>query len=54
MKPKEDNTEGTVITFLKTSEEAQCAGDTCKWKYTSTLPTVTEMTTEFNTDTNTW
>jgi hypothetical protein len=54
MKPKADETEGEVVVFLKTSEEAQCAGDNCKWKYTATLPTVTEMTTEYNVDTSKW
>jgi len=43
-----------VIVFLKTSEEAQCPGETCKWKYTSVLPEVTEMTTEFDVDSGKW
>jgi hypothetical protein len=50
MKPKENAVEADVVVFLKTSEEAQCAGTTCKWQYTSTLPVVTEMTTEFDLD----
>jgi hypothetical protein len=54
MKAKEDNTEAEVIVFLKTSEEAQCATDACAYRYTSVLPTVTEMTTEFDSTTNKW
>lgn len=52
--PKEHDTEADMVVFLKTSEEAMCSGDICKWKYTSTLPTVTEMTTEFDSDTGKW
>jgi hypothetical protein len=54
MKAKEDNTEADVVVFLKTSEEAQCPGDICKWKYSSTLPAVTEFTTEFDLDSAKW
>jgi hypothetical protein len=52
--PKEHDVEADMVVFLKTSEEAQCPGDTCKWKYSSVLPTVTEMTTEFDVDTGKW
>jgi hypothetical protein len=54
MTSKAADTVADVIVFLKTSEEAQCAADACSWTYTGTLPTVTEMTTEFDTTTNTW
>lgn len=56
MKPKADATEADVVVFLKTSEEAQCRpdSDTCKFKYTSTLPKITEVTTEFNADSGKW
>lgn len=54
MTPKEDATEADMVVFLKTSEEAQCAGETCKWQYTSALPEVTEMTTEFDVDSGDW
>jgi len=53
--PKEDNTDAELVVFLKTSEEATCDENTvCNWKYTSTLPTVTEMTTEFDLDSGKW
>jgi hypothetical protein len=54
MTAKEDATEADMVVFLKTSEEAQCPGDICKWSYTSNLPTVTEMTTEFDSDSGNW
>lgn len=54
MVPKADATEADLVVFLKTSEEAQCPDEKCKWTYTATLPVVTEVTTEFNTDTNKW
>jgi hypothetical protein len=44
-----------MIVFLKTSEEAKCDSSTvCKWTYTETLPTVTEVTTEFDADAEKW
>lgn len=44
-----------MIVFLKTSEEAKCDEvSVCNWKYTSTLPDVKEMTTEYDADTETW
>jgi len=46
--------EPLVIVFLKTSEEAKCSESDCAWQYTATLPTVTEMTTEFDADTGVW
>jgi hypothetical protein len=54
MKSKEDNTEAELIVFLKTYEEAQCPEEVCKWTYTSNIPTVTSMTTEFDTDSMAW
>ncbi len=36
-----------MIVFLKTSEEAKCDGN-CKYTWTSSVPTVTSMTTEFD------
>ena len=53
-KPKADKTEADVVVFLKTSEEAQCPGETCKWKYTSTLPKITAFTSEFDADSASW
>jgi hypothetical protein len=44
-----------MIVFLKTSEEAVCDEiNVCNWEYTSTLPTITEMTTEFDADNEKW
>jgi hypothetical protein len=54
MVAKKDNTDATMIVFLKTSEEAQCLGDTCKYKYTKSVPKVTKMTTEWAKDTGEW
>jgi hypothetical protein len=51
MSPKDASTEGAeVVVFLKTYEEAICEGTTCAWTYTDTLPEITAMTTEFDTD----
>jgi len=53
--PKEDNTDAELIVFLKTSEEAICDETTvCNWKYSSSVPTVTEMTSEFDIDNGKW
>jgi hypothetical protein len=56
MQPKEDAVEAQVVVFLKTSEEAQPTPDdsVTKWTYTSTLPEITEVRTEFNSDTSKW
>lgn len=38
-KQKEDNKEGKLLVFLKTSEEAACTmADNCKYTFTSTVP----------------
>jgi hypothetical protein len=38
-KEKEDQKEGKLLVFLKTSEEASCGmADNCKYKFTSTVP----------------
>jgi hypothetical protein len=50
-----NDVEAEMIVFLKTSEEAKCDEvSVCNWKYTSTLPDVKEMTTEYDADTETW
>jgi len=54
MRPKDDNTKADVVVFLKTSEEAECKSPTCKYTYSSKLPKITAVTSEFNTDTNKW
>jgi len=47
--------EPDVVVFLKTSEEAQCPGEgVCRWTYTTDVPEVTEMTTEWDEDTSKW
>jgi hypothetical protein len=56
MSPKEDAVVADVVVFLKTSEEAQPTpdADVTKFTYTSTLPEITEVTTEFDADTSKW
>jgi hypothetical protein len=52
---KEDNTTGKMVTFLKVSEEALCTpNDTCHWTYSSNIPTVTNMSVDFNMTHNYW
>jgi hypothetical protein len=44
-----------MIVFLKASEEAVCDEvSVCNWLYTSSVPEVTEMTTEYDADTENW
>lgn len=53
--PKEHGTKADMMVFLKTSEEAICDMENiCNWEYTSTVPTVTEMTTEFDAENMKW
>jgi hypothetical protein len=47
--PVKENLVGTMIVFLKTSEEAGCATNACKYTFVSTVPTITEVTPEFDT-----
>jgi len=55
MNALEDQKAAELVVFLKTSEEAKCDEiNVCNWVYSSDLPTVTEMTPEFDPDTNTW
>lgn len=43
---QEDAKKGTMIVFLKTSEEATCdPKETCEWTYTAKVPTVTSINT---------
>jgi hypothetical protein len=52
---KTHGTTGEVVTFLKTSEEAVCnPTSACVWTYSSTVPTITAMTTEFDAATAKW
>jgi hypothetical protein len=44
-----------MLVFLKTSEEAVCVpNDTCAWEYTSTIPEVTSMDTEWDSNNHYW
>lgn len=53
--PRKDEEKAALVVFLKTSEEAKCDDDkVCNYKYTKTLPTVTDMRTEFDEKTEKW
>lgn len=44
-----------MLVFLKTSEEATCIpSDTCAWTYTSAIPTVRNISTNWNTTSKKW
>lgn len=52
---KTDGTEGKMIVFLKTSEEALCVpNDTCHWTYSANIPEVHNMSTLWDSATATW
>ena len=52
---KTAGTSGTVVVFLKASEEATCAASVCgSFTFTAALPTITAATTNFDVPTNTW
>jgi hypothetical protein len=52
---KANNLEGKLIVFLKTSEEATCgATGSCKYTFSSTVPTVTTVEPEWNAASNSW
>jgi hypothetical protein len=54
-KEQENNKQGKLVVFLKTSEEAACGmADNCKFDFTSTVPTVTSISPEWDASTNTW
>jgi len=44
-----------MLVFLKTSEEASCVpNDTCDWMYTSNIPELTNITTNWDTASAKW
>jgi hypothetical protein len=46
---KTHGTDGKMIVFLKTSEEALCVpNNTCEWTYTSSIPEVTNIATQWD------
>lgn len=45
---------GDVVVFLKTSEESPCVAPNCAWTYTSSIPTLSTMQSNFDTSTNTY
>ena len=49
-----DGLEAKSVVFMKTSEEAKCVDPKCKWTYTSSVPTLTGITTTFDTTDNVW
>jgi hypothetical protein len=54
-KEMEDNKQGKLLVFLKTSEEAKCSmSGNCSYSFTSTVPTVTTLEPEWDAATNTW
>lgn len=38
----------SILVFLKTSEEASCAGSICDWSYVTPTHTITEITTAYD------
>jgi hypothetical protein len=51
----ENGKQGTVVVFLKTSEEAVCDNAVCgSFTYTSALPTITAAETVFDSTANNW
>jgi hypothetical protein len=53
--PKKNDVKAEMIVFLKTSEESTCDEvNVCNWKYTDTLPEVTEMSIEFDDTAEKW
>jgi hypothetical protein len=52
---KTNNDKGSVVVFLKTSEEAKCAGTICKdYTFTSAVPKVTTLTSAFDATKGSW
>jgi hypothetical protein len=50
-----DGEKAALVVFLKVSEEAKCDDDkVCNYKYTATIPKVTEMKTEFDAASEKW
>jgi hypothetical protein len=45
---KKEGEPGTMVTFLKTSEEAKCEKPKCNWSYTDKISSVTAMTTSYD------
>ena len=46
---------GTVVVFLRTSEEAPCAQGVCSnFQYTTNLPNITSAVTQYDDASNTW
>jgi hypothetical protein len=48
-------TQGTVVVFLRTSEEAPCGTGVCSnYVFTASLPNITSAVTQYDVATNTW
>jgi len=45
---KKEGDTGTMVTFLKTSEEAKCEKPNCNWTYTDKISSVVAMTTSYD------
>lgn len=45
---RKDKEKATLVTFLKTSEEASCSPSICGYTFTSAVPTVTAMSSQFD------
>jgi hypothetical protein len=43
-----------MVVFLKTSEEAACEGTLCEYTFTSTIPTITSVEKEWDSQNNVW
>jgi len=52
--PREDDQEGDMVVFLKTSEEASSTADARAWIYTADLPSLDTVTTSFDDSTLHW
>jgi hypothetical protein len=46
---KKEGDEGTMVTFLMTSEEAKCVKPNCDWTYTDKISTIESMKISFDT-----
>jgi len=51
---KENDKEGKMLVFLKTSEEAACVNPKCQYKFTTSIPTITKVEKEWDAQNNVW
>ena len=53
-KKKENEKEGKILVFLKTSEEAYCENPNCQYKFLDVMPTVEKVEKEWDSINNEW